>query len=72
MTDLEELRSVRTADVYADDRLAASLSRTPDGATSFAYRAEYLTDDDARPIATTALARRSKRDRKATPPREMP
>ena len=53
MTDLEELRSVRTADVHADDRLAASLSRTADGGTSFAYRAEYLTDDDARPIATT-------------------
>jgi len=53
VTDLERLRSIGAADVWADDRLAASLSRTPQGATSFAYRADYLAGDDARAIATT-------------------
>jgi serine/threonine-protein kinase HipA len=53
VTELERLRSIAAADVYADDRLAASLSRTPEGGTSFAYRADYLAADHARPIATT-------------------
>lgn len=53
MTDLERLRSVPAADVWADDRLAASLSRTAEGGTSFAYRPDYLAGDGARPIATT-------------------
>lgn len=53
MTDLERLRTVRTADVYADELVAGSLERTSDGSTAFAYRPDYLARADARPIATT-------------------
>lgn len=53
MTDLERLRAVRAADVYADDVLAGSLERAPDGSTAFAYRPDYLDRAGARPIATT-------------------
>lgn len=53
MTDLERLRTVRAADVYADDVLAGSLERATDGSTVFAYRPDYLARGGARPIATT-------------------
>lgn len=53
MTDLERLRTVRAADIYADDALAGSLERATDGSTVFAYRPDYLAHGGARPIATT-------------------
>lgn len=53
MTDLERLRTVRAADVYADDVLAGSLERATDGSTVFAYRPDYLARVGSRPIATT-------------------
>ncbi|WP_280340855.1 type II toxin-antitoxin system HipA family toxin [Nocardia neocaledoniensis] len=49
MTDFEALRRVRGADVYKGGRLAASISRTIEGGTEFAYVPGYAGD----PVAST-------------------
>lgn len=51
-TSLEGFRNITDADVYKAGRLAAALTRRPDGSTEFRYRAEYLADA-AEPVATT-------------------
>ena len=53
IADPEELRHVRSADVRKAGRLAARLTRTPDGAVEFRYLAEYLGTTDAEPVAFT-------------------
>ncbi|WP_280305405.1 type II toxin-antitoxin system HipA family toxin [Nocardia neocaledoniensis] len=49
MTDLEALRRVRGADVYKAGCLAASITRTKEGGTEFAYLPGYSGD----PVAST-------------------
>lgn len=52
MKSLEGLRRIGQADVYKAGRLAATLGRTPAGATEFRYLDSYIADR-ADPIATT-------------------
>ncbi|MGR0221010.1 type II toxin-antitoxin system HipA family toxin [Agromyces sp. ZXT2-6] len=51
--DLEALRHIRAADVHKAGRLAARLTRTPEGEIEFRYLDTYLAHADAERVAFT-------------------
>ena len=50
---LGDLRFVRSADVYKQERRAGSLARTAEGAVEFRYDSAYVSAPTAVPVAST-------------------